>query len=165
MFPEERDTGSFKAAKYNQSLLLSTHKQFGLLSSSERREKSAILGLPSRCSGWGGESRVEGRFGQEAERHEDWETWPGASPLQGQIDVKSLYPGGLSVCLLCVHTRCLGQNSLKISLGGNGKSFQLICTHTHSVLKDINKLTPELLFTTMLRSDNHYSQTGKDEEL
>lgn len=103
----------------------------------------------------GGESRVEGRFGQEAERHEDWETWPGASPLQGQIDVKSLYPGGLSVCLLCIHTRCLGQNSLKISLGGNGKSFQLICTHTHSVLKDINKLTPELLFTTMLRSDNH----------
>lgn len=50
MFPEERDTGSFKAAKYNQSLLLSTHKQFGLLSSSERREKSAILGFTSRCS-------------------------------------------------------------------------------------------------------------------
>lgn len=50
-----------------------------------------------------------------------------------------------------------------------GRKWQIISanlhTHTHSVHKDINKLTPVLLFTTMLRSDNHYSQTGKDEEL
>lgn len=36
---------------------------------------------------------------------------PGAPPLQGQIGVNSLYPGGLSVCLLCFHKWSLGQNS------------------------------------------------------
>lgn len=34
------------------------------------------------------------------QRHKALGTWPGAPPLQGQIDVKSLYPEGLSVCLL-----------------------------------------------------------------
>lgn len=154
MFPEERDTGSFKAAKYNRSLLLSTHKQFGLLSSSERREKSAILGLPSRCSGGG----IKGRR----------TFWPGGRETWGLGNLAwGISPTGTNWCqvsvsrrIKCVFTlrthEVLRPKQLEDFLG---RKWQIISanlhTHTHSVLKDINKLTPELLFTTMLRSDNH----------
>lgn len=108
MFPQQ------KCVRYDRSIVLVAQQQFRMISALLKEKTEGVFHLVSER---GGKKKVVWKKGGLFFLFSSQKNWKRSEgglsrsllSCEGQTGVKSLFPGGWSVCLLCIHKRGRGR--------------------------------------------------------